>query len=130
MTDGKRDPFNKSDALKFWGLEHSLFHESSKNNSIYVSNALGPIVERLLIFCQRPKTLNLLTAPPGAGKSSLARWTAQQLDYASHECLLFSLARGTQENSWLSSQILAFFDTQKVKSERTGQDILTATASA
>ncbi|NRA44605.1 MAG: AAA family ATPase [Oligoflexales bacterium] len=87
--------------LKFWNIEQPVFNRALGPGQVYLPPKYVRFWQHLLILCQQPHTLQLITGEHGRGKTVLARWVYHYLNPMAHESFIYSMARPEQEAGWL-----------------------------
>lgn len=87
--------------LSFWGWNSLPWNEPLQLDKLYWQESLQVTSTRVLLALQRTASLTVLTAPPGHGKSTLARWLYQKIKPEQHHVALFSLLHTEQQSGWL-----------------------------
>ena len=87
--------------LKFWSIEQPVFNRALNPGQVYLPPKYARFWQHLLILCQQPHTLQLITGEHGRGKTVLARWVYHYLNPLAHESFIYSMAKPQQEAGWL-----------------------------
>jgi len=94
-----------SDYLTFWKAgdgNEAVFFRPVETGALYVTPALAPLLDRLLLFSRQNQALVLITGEAGTGKSTLLKWLYDNVPPESHEMLLCSMVRRETEAGWLT----------------------------
>lgn len=91
--------------LAFWGLENLPWNEPVGLDRLFWQTNTQAICSRLLLTLQKAGRISVLVAPPGHGKSTLARWLYHTIDLKEHDVALFSLLQQQQEPGWLLEKL-------------------------
>lgn len=87
--------------LKYWNIQQAVFNRALSPGQVYLSPKYVRFWQHLLILCQQPNTLQLITGKHGIGKTVLARWVYHYLNPMAHESFIYSMARPERESGWL-----------------------------
>ncbi len=87
--------------LDFWGWKKLPWNEPIALDKLYWQEPTQIISSRLLFSLQRTASLFVLTALPGHGKSTFARWLYHQIDQKNHDVAFFSLLQTEHDSGWL-----------------------------
>ncbi|MFK7825300.1 MAG: AAA family ATPase [Oligoflexales bacterium] len=87
--------------LKFWNIRQPVFNRALNPGQVYLPPKYMRFWQHLLILCQQPHTLQLITGEHGRGKTVLARWVYHYLNPLSHESFIHSMAKPEKEAGWL-----------------------------
>jgi general secretion pathway protein A len=87
--------------LAFWGWKSLPWNEPVALDRLYWQERTQAVCSRLLFSLNRTASLFVITAPPGHGKSTLARWLYHRIDPAEHDVALFSLLHHESKSGWL-----------------------------
>lgn len=114
-----------NDYLNFWKVEQPVFLRPVEGGELYVTPALKPMLERLLVFCRQNHGIVLVTGEAGTGKTTLARWLYDSIETSTHEVLLTSMVHKELGEGWLTPRIAQLMG---VKAEGTPAEVIRATA--
>ena len=87
--------------LKFWNIEQAVFNRALEPGQLYLPPKYVRFWQHLLILCQQPNTLQLITGEHGRGKTVLARWIYHKLNPMTHESFIYSMVKPEREAGWL-----------------------------
>ena len=99
-----------SDYLKFWQVVTPVFNHPP-GDDLFIPQSQLRDVNRLKLFCEQGSSLMAVVAPPGHGKTTLARWLRQTLPPASHEVFVISLYQSATKAGWLMPKLATFLGT-------------------
>jgi type II secretory pathway predicted ATPase ExeA len=94
--------------LAFWGWKSLPWNEPIALDRLYWQESTQIICSRLVLALQRAASLAVLTAAPGHGKSTLARWLYHNIDQGRHDVALFSLLHSEQQSGWLMPKLAQY----------------------
>jgi type II secretory pathway predicted ATPase ExeA len=94
--------------LAFWGWKSLPWNEPLALDRLYWQESTQIICSRLLLTLQRAAALFVITAPPGHGKSTLARWLYHNMDQDRHDVAFFSLLQTEQGSGWLLPKLAQY----------------------
>ncbi|WP_141735795.1 ATP-binding protein [Oligoflexus tunisiensis] len=94
--------------LAFWGWKNLPWNEPVALDRLYWQESTQIICSRLLLTLQRAASLFVITAPPGHGKSTLARWLYHNVDQDRHDVAFFSLLQTEQGSGWLLPKLAQY----------------------
>jgi type II secretory pathway predicted ATPase ExeA len=94
--------------LAFWGWKSLPWNEPIALDRLYWQESTQIICSRLLLTLQRAASLFVITAPPGHGKSTLARWLYHSMDQQRHDVAFFSLLQSEQHSGWLLPKLAQY----------------------
>ncbi len=114
-----------NDYLNYWKVEQPVFSSSVEDGDLYVTGAVKPLLDRLLVFCRQNHGIVLVTGEAGTGKTTLARWLFDSIETSTHEVLLTSMVHREQTEGWLTPRIAQLMG---VKPEGAPADLIRATA--
>lgn len=103
-------PYRKVDMesqkfLAFWGLSHLPWNEPVAIDRLFWQNQTQALCSRLVLSLQKAGRFSIVVAPPGHGKSTLARWLYHSIDPKEHDVALFSLLQQQQGPGWLLDKL-------------------------
>ena len=87
--------------LNFWGWPSLPWNEPIGLDRLYWQEQTEMICSRLLFSLSRAASLFVIAAPPGHGKSTLARWLYHRIETSTHDVALFSLMQHETKGDWL-----------------------------
>jgi general secretion pathway protein A len=91
--------------LAFWGWKSLPWNEPVALDRLYWQERTQAICSRLLFSLSRTASLFVVSAPPGHGKSTLARWLYHRIDPIGHDVALFSLLHHESKSGWLLTRL-------------------------
>lgn len=94
-----------NDYLNFWKVERQVFASPVDDGDLFVTEAMKPLLERLLVFCRQNHGIVVVTGEAGTGKTTLARWLYDAMETSTHEVLLTSMVHREQQEGWLTPRI-------------------------
>jgi len=94
--------------LDFWGWKRLPWNEPIALDKLYWQESTQMISSRLLFSLQRAASLFVVTAMPGHGKSTFARWLYHQIDQTNHDVAFFSLLQTEQDSGWLLPKLAQY----------------------
>jgi type II secretory pathway predicted ATPase ExeA len=94
--------------LAFWGWKSLPWNEPIALDHLYWQESTQIICSRLLLTLQRAASLFVVTAPPGHGKSTFARWLYHNIDQDRHDVAFFSLLQSEQHSGWLLPKLAQY----------------------
>lgn len=114
-----------NDYLQYWKVEQPVFLRPVEGGELYVTAALKPLLDRLLVFCRQNHGIVLMTGEAGTGKTTLARWIFDSIETSTHEVLLTSMVHKELKEGWLTPRIAQLMG---VKADGTPAEVIRATA--
>ena len=94
--------------LTFWGLKSLPGNGQIDLDSLYWQDRTQSLCSRLLLSLGKTGNISAIIAPPGHGKSTLARWLYHRIDQETHDAALFSLLKQEKAAGWLLSKLAAY----------------------
>ncbi len=94
--------------LAFWGWKSLPWNEPVALDRLYWQESTQIICSRLLLTLERAASLFVVTAPPGHGKSTFARWLYHNIDHDRHDVAFFSLLQSEQHSGWLLPKLALY----------------------
>jgi type II secretory pathway predicted ATPase ExeA len=94
--------------LTFWGLKSLPGNGQIDLDNLYWQDRTQTLCSRLLLSLQKTASISVIVAPPGHGKSTLARWLYHRVDQDTHDAALFSLMRHEDTSGWLLPKIAQY----------------------
>lgn len=110
--------------MKFWGVRNSVFNCDRPIDDVYMPARRADQWSRVISQAQQNRTLQVVTAPSGFGKTTISKWLYHQLQPANLECFYMSLIKEEAEGGWLIPRLNKFL----VGSEVLDDDIWKALA--
>ncbi len=94
--------------LAFWGLKSLPGNGQIDLDQLYWQDRTQSLCSRLLLALEKTANISVIVAPPGHGKSTLARWLYHRIDSETHDAALFSLLKQEHEAGWLLPRLAGY----------------------
>ncbi|MCX6129665.1 MAG: ATP-binding protein [Proteobacteria bacterium] len=94
--------------LAFWGWKSLPWNEPIELNRLFWQDQTQATCSRLMLSLQRTASINVITAPPGHGKSTLARWLYHRIDPKQQDVAFFSLLHTKKASGWLLPKLAQY----------------------
>jgi len=94
--------------LAFWGLKSLPGNGQIDLDQLYWQDRTQSLCSRLLLVLEKTANISVLVAPPGHGKSTLARWLYHRIDSETHDAAFFSLMKQENEPGWLLPRLASY----------------------
>ncbi|RZA19253.1 MAG: hypothetical protein EOP10_19830 [Proteobacteria bacterium] len=101
-------PMESQRFLTFWGLKTLPGNGQIDLDNLYWQDRTQTLCSRLLLSLQKTGNISVIIAPPGHGKSTLARWLYHRIDQETHDAALFSLMKHEDRAGWLLPKIAQY----------------------